>query len=602
MHNHTAFLAVCFLLISGCASIGPQPRCGIGYQNIENCPPNNAINDDNVNQHYDIRTWRSYSTLKRDPLEIGMSADIPTQSAAVKIIGPTQQKGVQSIASKIWLIDHAEHTVDAAYYIFSRDLIGRAVLGAMCNAVKRGVDVRLMVDSIGSLNTLHSELKALINCSAEGGFIRNKEGQITTKKARAQVVIFNALSKVFVRINRRSHDKLLVIDGSFADKAFVMTGGRNISLDYYGITADGQPDHSAFKDMEIILKAGSESMLEELKVGRISEIYHSLLFLHKGNKKLTTWLSYEFEAERAQEALTTLKRFPEFAQYYSKMPEFFNVGFKEAKVRLAHELDNLENEDVVEKFQENRNKNPNSIVTLLNKIGTMSKDLKTIRIVSPYLFLPEYTGPTGKVIYDAKDELDTWLAADPERSIEIITNSMLTSDNFMAQSIIDMDMAPRMLLSEEVKERWKGDEDKGELNPDFMKSKQWRSLINNSRIKIYQLGRLDSQLIGGDKFYGKLHAKFIVADHLGFVGTTNLDYRSRLYNNEMGFFFQSDELQSELDDVFEFLKSQSYLWGSEDWLKMRQKVRDIEGFKGRWAKKQRTTFTRLRITGLKWQI
>ena len=47
------------------------------------------------------------------------------------------------------------------------------------------------------------------------------------------------------------HDKLLVVDGSFPDKAMVMTGGRNVSLDYYGITEQGEPDYTAFKDMEI---------------------------------------------------------------------------------------------------------------------------------------------------------------------------------------------------------------------------------------------------------------------------------------------------------------------------------------------------------------
>ena len=40
-------------------------------------------------------------------------------------------------------------------------------------------------------------------------------------------------------MNRRSHDKLLVVDGVFPGKAMVITGGRNISLSYYGLKADG---------------------------------------------------------------------------------------------------------------------------------------------------------------------------------------------------------------------------------------------------------------------------------------------------------------------------------------------------------------------------
>jgi hypothetical protein len=44
-------------------------------------------------------------------------------------------------------------------------------------------------------------------------------GFVTKNKARAQVVIINALSKAFVRMNRRAHDKIIVVDGHAADKA-----------------------------------------------------------------------------------------------------------------------------------------------------------------------------------------------------------------------------------------------------------------------------------------------------------------------------------------------------------------------------------------------
>ena len=86
------------------------------------------------------------------------------------------------------------------------------------------------------------------------------------------------------------------------------------------------------------------------------------------------------------------------------------------------------------------------------------------------------------------------------------------------------------------------------------------------------------------------------------MGTTNLDYRSRLYNNEMGFFFTGDELRQALIDEFDALKEQSYLWGSPEWLELRAQVRELGGIKGRSARKQHTTFTRLRTTGLHWQF
>ncbi|MDH3762550.1 MAG: phospholipase D-like domain-containing protein [Gammaproteobacteria bacterium] len=597
-------LASIALLLSliGCASKGMKPPCPAGSLDMPGCPAESAVEDEIINSHYDKRTWVPASRLQIDTVQIGLDAQIPIQSAYAKILGPDQQDSLRSLAAKIWMIEQAQHTVDASYYIFSRDLVGSAILGALCNAVKRGVDVRLVVDSVGSFHPTHSDLKALHNCSAWGGFMRNASGELTTRRARAQVVVFNALSKVFVSFNRRSHDKLLVVDGLYPDKAMVMTGGRNISLDYYGITADGEPDPKSYKDVEIVLKPGSGRYDEAITVGSVSEHYLSLLFLHRGNIQIGSWFAYKKKAADAQQALRKIKGFAEFARYYAAMPAFMRDGFAEARVRLAHELGNLESEDVVEKYSQNLARNPNSIVGNLGRLGSEAAGVKEIRIVSPYLFLPQYTSPTGKVLHDGKLSLDAWLAEDPERSIEIVTNSVMTSDNFLAQSIIDMDMAPRLLLSDDLLVQWLDKTENGELNPALVESAQWQRQVSNPRIKIYQSGRLDSKLVGGDTYYGKLHAKFMIAGDIGFVGTTNLDYRSRLYNNEMGFFLHSEQLGVELNATFDELKAKAYLWGSPEWLEMRKRVRALDGQKGRAVRRQRKIYTQLLITGLKWQI
>lgn len=58
------------------------------------------------------------------------------------------------------------------------------MLGGLCNAVKRGVDVRIMVDSLGSFSMGHPALRAVETCAVDAGFMRNAEGELTTKKAR----------------------------------------------------------------------------------------------------------------------------------------------------------------------------------------------------------------------------------------------------------------------------------------------------------------------------------------------------------------------------------------------------------------------------------
>ena len=224
-------LAIVTLMLGACA--GPQiqvSQCPAGTQNLPNCPPTNAINDQDINKLYESRTWVPSKKLTIDPIKMGEDAQIPINRARTKILGPSQDDALMSLAAKLWLIENAEHTIDVMYYIFKRDTVGYAVLGALCNAVKRGVDVRIMIDSLGSIHPSHSELSALETCADEAGFMRNIDGQVTTKKARVQVVIFNALSNF--HFNRRSHDKLLIADGHHPKNAAVMTGGRNISLDY----------------------------------------------------------------------------------------------------------------------------------------------------------------------------------------------------------------------------------------------------------------------------------------------------------------------------------------------------------------------------------
>ena len=109
-------------------------------------------------------------------------------------------------------------------FIHEDDIVGRAMLGALCRAVQRGVDVRVVVDAIGSLGTPRESLAALEICEENAGWIRNAQGQTTNRRARAQVVLFNAPTRFAGSPNRRSHDKLLVIDGAFVDKGMAGWG------------------------------------------------------------------------------------------------------------------------------------------------------------------------------------------------------------------------------------------------------------------------------------------------------------------------------------------------------------------------------------------
>jgi len=65
--------------------------------------------------------------------------------------------------------------------------------------------------------------------------------------------------------------------------AAVITGGRNISLSYYGIDADGSSNPDTYLDAELLLCPG-ESVSEGLRVSHVAEIYFSLLNSYRDNR------------------------------------------------------------------------------------------------------------------------------------------------------------------------------------------------------------------------------------------------------------------------------------------------------------------------------
>jgi phosphatidylserine/phosphatidylglycerophosphate/cardiolipin synthase-like enzyme len=600
-----ATVLVFALLQTACTTMPAEPDCPVNRQNLPDCPPLEAVIDKDVEHIYEYRTWKSPKELGEDPIAYGMNADIPVQGARGKILGPDDEGAIDSLAAKLWMIENAEHTIDFGYYIFTPDIIGYAMVGAMCDAVKRGVDVRVMIDSLGSMKASRTTLAALKTCENQAGFIHNEAGEVTTRKARVQVMIFNAISKISTSPNRRSHDKLLIIDADFHDKALMMTGGRNISVDYYGITEEGDYDPYGYRDSEILFKPAET--VHDVTIGEVSSGYFTLLFLYKGNKQIVPVNSaqapamYQKELAKAKDSLATLKQFELLIPHLDHMEAFMDEGFYPSDVRLAHNLGNITNRKVTKDAVENLRKNPNSILFILGEIAKTNDGTETTRIVSPYLFLARHKDKEGNIVVDEAAALRKWLDDYPEARLEIVTNSVLTSDNFSSQSIIDMDTAPRLLLDKVTRDAWRSLSASEEGTGALTTSDSWRLQVNHPRLVVYETGRLDSAKLGdGDVHYGKLHAKFFLENEIGFVGTSNFDYRSRLYNSEMGYFFKSDPLANELNGAFDYLVEMSYRWGSPEWLELRRKTIEIKGMKGWSTKHQRKVYKTLKATGLHW--
>jgi phosphatidylserine/phosphatidylglycerophosphate/cardiolipin synthase-like enzyme len=609
---HGAVAIALLLVLSGCTTTRTAPTDPFDALEAHFDATDGQDPQTSMRLLYQARSWVPPTQLEHDTVALSERSELPVNAARAKIIGPSYRDALRSLAAKLWMIEHAEHTLDLTYYIYKYDPAGHALLGALCNAVKRGVDIRIMVDSLGSLHPSHAPIRALETCAADAGFMRDADGNRTTHRARVQFVVINALTSRHSWANRRSHDKLIIKDGRFPGKDMVMTGGRNISVDYYGINKDGSRNPDTYLDLEILLRsdAAADRAPGEVTVGEVSSVYYTLLFLHKGNRRIQPVTDtehsdrYAYQRERAQQALTAIKQVPAISAAYAEMPTYLAQGYRQTEVRLAHEMGNLSSEDVVGSVVEIKARNLNSIGAIIANAfeeASRSGDMNVrLRIVSPYLFIAQYEDEQGRVFHDGAKAMLAALEEHPGLSFEIVTNSVLTSDNFYTQSVIDMDTAPRLLLPTEIQDLWLKSRKDSELNPALVEGDAWRRLIAHPRIGIYQTGRLDSVLIGGTEHYGKLHAKTFFADAFGFIGTSNFDYRSRLYNNEMGFYFVDPALSQDLDRIFEELKARSLRWGSPEWLAMRRELVDSGGFKGFTTKTQRWRYKLLKETGLIW--
>ena len=106
------FLLASFLLLLGSCAVTPfQEACPTGTQNLPDCPPVGAVDDPEINELYENRSWVPSRELEEDLIDLGKNAAIPIQSARTKFLGPSPHAAIDSLAAKLWMIENAEHTI-----------------------------------------------------------------------------------------------------------------------------------------------------------------------------------------------------------------------------------------------------------------------------------------------------------------------------------------------------------------------------------------------------------------------------------------------------------------------------------------------------------
>lgn len=114
--------------------------------------------------------------------------------------------GDEAYPRMIAAIENANSSVALSTYIFDNDATGREFVDVLARAANRGVEVRVLVDGIGSSYTFPSIL-----------------GSLTGRGVRAERFLPASVPIYFPYANLRNHRKIMVVDGTTG-----FTGGLNI--------------------------------------------------------------------------------------------------------------------------------------------------------------------------------------------------------------------------------------------------------------------------------------------------------------------------------------------------------------------------------------
>ncbi|WP_198024035.1 phospholipase D family protein [Pseudidiomarina salinarum] len=390
----------------------------------------------------------------------------------------------EAFAARIQLAEQAEFTLDLQYYIWRNDRTGALMFEAIHKAADRGVKVRLLLDDINTAG-MDSVLTGL------------------QSHANIEIRLFNPLRirwprfinylYDFPRINRRMHNKAFIVDGQL-----LISGGRNISDEYFGAT-----DDLLFADLDAL-------MIGDV-VTRVADLFQQFWDCDSAVPlgELMTLVRPQSLAKLSERA-SVVESDPGARDYVEAIEKL--SFFK--KVR-EHELDFVwaETEMVCDAPSKGLGKaKPHQLIghQLQKAVGEPASH---INLVSPY-FVPTRVGVDQLVKY-----------AEQGIEIAILTNSLAATD----VAVVHAGYA------------------------------KWRKRLLRAGIQLFELQRLSplarrqerkqrrQRMKGKKGRFGSsassLHAKTFEIDHERvFFGSFNFDPRSAQLNTELGFVIHSCKL------------------------------------------------------------
>jgi len=393
---------------------------------------------------------------------------------------------------RLALIDHATKSIDAQYFIWQRDEAGFLLFDRLLKAADRGVRVRLLVDDL----LFAAKDRNIANITRHPNFdikIYNP-GRIRDSTLGKMGILL----LYFRELNRRMHNKLLVVDNQLA-----IVGGRNIGNAYFGLSKKYN-----FRDLDV------------LTVGPVvQEISYAF------DKYWNADLSYPGSAMSQEASFEDLQRGRETLAEYLVQSSDVLASYPTQPVNWEEKLKHLPSQmhtGVGHFIQDQPVTDGNEhyrLEDMLRYLSTPSQE--ELIMVTPYLI-------PGDLLERMKELTSEGV------KIKIITGSMGANNHTAAHSHYKKYRRPILATGAELYEF------KHDPSP---------AIRGISDVDPVEAGFIC------------LHVKALVGDRKRcFMGSLNLDPRALEINTENGLYIESKGLCGQLAEQFDVLMSPENAW------------------------------------------
>lgn len=136
--------------------------------------------------------------------------------------------GETAFADVLQMIDSAKRSIAVEMYILKNDATGKILIDKLAEKAKAGVEVRVLLDGLGSFSMSRLAIWRL-------------------RRAGVKTAFFLPVWRIalLARTNLRNHRKIVIVDGER-----VFAGGRNLATEYLGPT----PDAKRWRDLSFVLE------------------------------------------------------------------------------------------------------------------------------------------------------------------------------------------------------------------------------------------------------------------------------------------------------------------------------------------------------------